>query len=74
VGASGGLFEIDADAGALVPVVVSDAPVLASPPIGSLRVRRTGTALALALAPARCSGLSARDTTDPLPSPAGRTW
>jgi len=50
VGATSGLFEIDTSAAAVVPVVVSDAPVLASPPMGELTIGTRSTAPSLALA------------------------
>lgn len=48
-GSTSALFEVDGDAGATVPVVVSSAPALGSPPIGELRIGSTSRAPSLVL-------------------------
>jgi hypothetical protein len=52
VGSTSALFEVDTDAAAVVPVVVSAAPVLASPPLGERTVGSRSRMPTLALATA----------------------
>ncbi len=66
VGSTSELFALDTDAGATVPVVVSSAPTLASPPIGELRIGTGSTAPSLALSgapPAESVGTIVRWST-----------